>query len=357
MSRKIPKEEMEKPSATESDLYEKVEGFFADEKNCEKTGSTNSLPLSLEIFGGTIYPDVYGVTDSQSKDFQVYMAEGKLRFRGRDFDICKGQAITLQRFADYVYVFFPKSSWKKLDKSEKSDVRSECENLNLGLLIVGEETCREVVRPNTNPGLLEEENRSMVRDEIVQYFPDFVGPQENSAFFERYAKLADNIARKSCILVDKYLVEVFTKIMPVSKQSVKPWGYDSTFELYLNSKLENSEALLLLKPFGSEVFDTTSPVLLIQERFKGSILRKKSIRTKMAKHFDECLRRECVIDTSDSTFYDSTPEEVLKNIENNKFKGFSIFEQIEILGVEIENIKENVEQSLQRIVDFSNSLG
>jgi len=355
--KKSGEKDVEKPSIMESDLYNKVENFFAEEKKCEKTGSTISLPLSLRMFGGTVYPDVFGVTDPKSKDFQIYMAEGKLSFRGRDFDICKGQAITLQRFADYVYVFFPKSSWDELDKDEKSEVLSECGNLKLGLLIVEKDACKEVVKAYPNSDLLKEENRTVVRDEMVQYFPDFIGPQENIAFFESYTKLADSIVKKSYELVERYLTGSFTKITPIKRQSIRPWCYGDTFEFYLISQLENSEVQLILQPFGSEIFDTNSPTLLIQEKIKGSIVKKQNIRQKLAKYVNERLKEKCRIDTGDFIFFDPEPaESVLSHIEDIKPEDFSVFEQIKIQGMEMENIRENVEKSLQRIVDFSNSL-
>lgn len=358
MSAKKSKEkDVEKPSIMESDFYDRVEKFLDEEKNCEKTGSTTSLPISFRIFGGTIYPDVFGVTDPKSNDFQIYMAEGKLSFRGRDFDICKGQAITLQRFSDFVYVFFPKSSWNELDKDEKSQVLSECRNLNLGLLIVEKESCEEILKAYPNPNLLKQENRIIAKDEMVQYFPGFIGPKENVNFFERYTKLADNIVKRSCELVERYLIDSFTKIMPVKKQSIKPWCYDNTFEFYLICQLKNGEVQLILKPFGSEVFETNSPTLLILEKIKGSIIKKRNIRPKLAKYINDRLKEKCRIDTGDYIFLDpDTAENVSSHIEDVKTEDFSIFEQIKIQGMEMENIKEHVEKSLQRIVNFSNSL-
>lgn len=358
MSGKKKKEEdLEKPSSLESDLYDKVEDFFVKEKNCEKTGSATSFPLSLRVFGGTVYPDVFGICNPTEKDFQIYMGEGKISFRGRNFDVCKGQAISLQRFSDYVYLFFPKGSWHELDKEEKMNVETECKNLKLGLLIVAKDSCHELVKAHPNPALLEEENRTLVRNEIVHYFPNFIGPQENADFFERYPKLADNIVKESCELVDKYLVGSFTKILPVQKQSIKHWYNDDTFEFYLYSKVKNNEVLLIMKPFGSEIFETGSPTLLIQERFKSSIIKKQDTRKKLAKHIDECLKRKCEVDTEDLIFYDpDTSEEVLNHIEESKPKDFSIFERIEVLGVEKEQIKLKVEKSLQNTMNFLSSL-
>lgn len=49
-------------------------------------------------------------------------------------------------------------------------------------------------------------------------------------------------------------------------------------------------------------------------------------------------------------------KQILNHIEDTKTEDFSIFRQIEILGVEKEQIKVNVETSLQGIMDFLNSL-
>jgi len=334
-----------------------VENFFTVDKKCHKVGSAISSPLMLRVFGGSIYPDVYGVSDPTKTSFQIYMAEGKRSFRGRSFDECKGQAMSLQRFADCVYMFFPRTSWNELDEKEKSDVEEECVKLKLGLLIVDRDSCQEKVKAYPNPELLKEENRILAKDKIVQYFPNFLGPEECVSFFGEYSKLADSIIKECCSLIDEYLVETFRKITHIKKQSIKPWYSGDTFEFYMISKLRKSEVLLIMKPFGSEDFETTSPVLLIQERFKSSIINENDIRQKVQKYIDECLKAKCKVITSDY-IYDSTDtsERILGDISNSSLEDFSIFEQIEILGVEKEKIKKEVEKSLRRIVDFSNSL-
>lgn len=357
MPRKKEPQDLEEPSVLEKDLYGKVETFFSEEKDCDKTGSATSFPLSLDIFGGTIYPDVFGLRNPKEKGFQIYMAEGKVSFRGRNFDICKGQAITLQRFAEYVYVFFPKSSWRELDKREKTEIQTECKNLKLGLLLVGKDSCSEIISPSPTSDLLDEENRRFARDEIVHYFPNFVGPEENADFFERHPELADNIVKESCELVHKYLVDSFTKIMPVKKQSIKFWYSDDTFEFYLYSKVKNGEILLLMKPFGSERFASSFPTLLVQERYKSSIMRKKNVRQKLARHIEQCLKRDCKVDAGDFMFYGSdAAQEVLSHIEKVKPENFSIYERIKILGVEKEEITKSVEKALQKSLRFLISL-
>lgn len=97
--------------------------------------------------------------------------------------------------------------------------------------------------------------------------------------------------------------------------------------------------------------------LLIQEKFKGSITRKQNIRQKLAKYINECLKEKCRIDAGNYIFFHpDTADNVLSHIEDIKPDDFSIFRQIEIQGMEMENIKENLEKSLKRIADFSNSL-
>lgn len=355
--KKKKRKALEKPSLLESDLYRRVEDFFSEEKDCDKTGSEVSRPITLRIFGGTIRPDAFGVAKPTAKDFKIYMGEGKLSFRGRDFDVCKGQAITLQRFADYVYVFFPKSSWNELDETERSDVLSECKNLKLGLLIVDRDSCKEKVEAYPNHDLIEEDKRIDARDKMVQYFPDFSETEENVDFFERYVRLADSIAKESFGLID-YLGGSFREFTPVKKSSIEHFtDEDYTFEFYRYCKGPKSEVFLIVKPFGSDIFETNSPTLLIQERFKSAILKNRKIRGQLAKHIEECLDRKGRVDTGDYIFYrPDTSEQVLSHIEDEKPRDFSIFEQVGILGVEKEQIKLNVEKSLKRIMAFLNSL-
>lgn len=358
MSRKEKKRSEEKPTDLESRLYERVEKFFEEEKNCLKTGSAITGSISLRIFGGLLYPDVFGVSDPTKDDWEIYMAEGKLRFRGRDFDICKGQALSLQRFADYVYMFFPKMSWNELDEEEKADVITECNNLQIGLLIVDKDSCQEKVKAYPKRDLLKEENRIIAKNFIIKYFPDFFGSEENVEFFRKYVKLADTIVQESYHLIE-YLGSSFTKITPVSKKMIKFFPSNNPFEFYLSSKLNNSEVFLIVNPFGSEVFDTKSPTLLIEHRFESSIIEKKGIQQKLSKYIDECLKRKCRVETDDYLFYDTdTADDVLDNLKEsgNIDKFFSIFEQIEILGMEKKHIRLKVAKMLQGVMEFSKSL-
>lgn len=357
MSRENGSRNIEVPSGLESELYMHVENFFVADKKCEKTGSPISSPLMLRIFGGTIYPDVYGVTAPTKSDFKIYMAEGKRSFAGRSFDECKGQGISLQRFADYVYLFFPEASWNELDDEEKSEVDAECQKLKLGLLIVGEGACKEIVKPSPNPDVLKEKNRLQARDKIVQYFPDFREPEENANFFGKDAELADNIVNECCSLVDEYLNESFRKITRIKKQSIKTWYEGDTFELYLKSELRNCDVLLIMKPFGSEGFDTHEPTLLTQQRFKSSLLKDQRVCQKIGAYVDECLKKKCIVLSNEYAYYDNDlSTRIFEDIRKSDLKDFSIFERISILGVEKKVIKKKAEGSLQKMVDFSTSL-
>lgn len=348
---------LEKPSLLESDMYERVENFFREEKDCDRTGSEVSRPIALGIFGGTIRPDAFGVTKPTTKDFKIYMGEGKLSFRGRDFDICKGQAITLQRFADHVYVFFPRASWNELDKKEQSEVISECENLRLGLLIVDKSSCEEKAEAHLNHNLIQEERRVEAKDRMVQYFPDFARTEENDDFFEKHVRLADSIVKESVGLLD-YLGDSFRKCTPKKKSPIEHFNdEDYTFEFYRYYGGPKIEVFLIVKPFGSDIFETSSPTLLIQERYKSSLIKKRRIRQKFERHIEECLDRKGRVETDDYTFYHpDTSEEIVNHVRDKKPKNFSIFEQIEILGIEKEHIRRNVERSLERTIGFEDSL-
>lgn len=354
-------EPIEKPSIIETNLYDIVERFFKEEKECEKTGSAIN-PISLNLFGGTIYPDVFGISSPMSLDFKIFMAEGKRTLKGRTFDECKGQAISLQRFADYVYLFFPKDSWNQLDKEERSDIENECKILKLGLLLVDENSCKEVLKADPNLILLKEEKRVVAKNKIIQFFPDFLGSTENAGFFEKYPKLADSLMKESCSLVGEYCLNAFTEVTPVKKQSIKPWYRDDTFEFYLWSRLRkrpNVEVLVIMKPFGSSLFETNYPTLLIQERYKYSDLKRKALRSKLVQHMNECIKRKCRVDIGYyEYYYDFSAEDVFNDIEAEGLKDskISIFDSIKILGVEKEAIKKEVGERLLRIIEFSNSL-
>lgn len=358
------KEKSENSVRVEADLYSTVEEFFGTEKECKKIGSALN-PIALTLFGGTIYPDVFGVSSPFSSNFEIFMAEGKRFLTGRSFDECKGQAISLQRFADYVYLFFPESAWNQLDETEIADIKKECVILKLGLLAVNEDSCKEILAAYPNPDLLKEENRIIAKDKIIQFFPDFLEPLENVSFFDKYSKLADTIIKESCRLLNECL-EVFREATPVKKQSIKPWYKEDTFEFYLYAEIQKRptvEALVIVKPFGLPEFKTKSPTLLIQQRYKYVQMKKFHLLAKLAGHIDKYAKRGCLalaeVDDEYIQYFDGwSAKEIFEDIKNSSVKDWviSVFEQIEILGVEKQKIKEDVEEALHRINEFSKTL-
>lgn len=256
----------EEISLWEKDLYEQVEKFFSEKKECKKTGSAFSSSISLHIFGGTIYPDVYGIKNPEESNFEVYMAEGKRGFDGRNFDVCKGQAISLQRFADYVYLFFPKESWKQLTEKQRREIAKECANLKLGLILVDGKGCEEAVSAFRNTDLLEDERRVEAKDLVVQYFPSFAS-EANVRFLEQLSGLAMNIAGESYELLNK-CKDIFREKTgsPVFTHIYydKDEGYfQITFQKeYLKTPCN---LYLTINPFGHSLFEKSRPLLILEQ--------------------------------------------------------------------------------------------
>lgn len=229
-----------KTPSMEANLYDPVAHFLATNKKCEKTGHAVTAPLMLTVFGGSIYPDVYGVYNPTTTDFRLHMAEGKIDLTGRNFDECKGQAISLQRFADYVYVFFPREPWDDLEEEEKSQIEEDCNNLKLGLLIVDGKSVQEKTKASSNTQLLKEDNRLLARDKIARYFPDFAGAQQSADFFGKHSEIADSITSECCILMYE-LSENFRAVTKIKKQSLKLYSEnEARFEFYFEGPLKKS---------------------------------------------------------------------------------------------------------------------
>ena len=112
----------------EKEMYPHVENFLKDKCIPEYVGREQTVSL----FGNNIRADICGIDSAKN----VYLAEGKVSFNRRNFDECKMQAKSLQRFADYAYLFFPEKNWERLSESNKNGMKKECEDEGLGLLIV-----------------------------------------------------------------------------------------------------------------------------------------------------------------------------------------------------------------------------
>jgi hypothetical protein len=357
LSNETEKLEPRELSGLESELYSTVENFFRNEKNCDKTGSAGSFPISLQIFGGTIFPDVFGLRNPSKPDYEVFMAEGKRSFRGRDFDECKGQAISLQRFADYVYTFFPKAAWDGLTSEEQIDVKAECESLQLGLLIIDKDKCEERVKPSRKDNLVKEEKRQFARNKIVQFFPDFLGVKQNTTFFDNYVTLADNILQE-CFNLFSDLVGCVSKVTGVSKQSIKHEIEDS-FEFYLRSEaMDNGRVNLLIKPFGSPDLDINRPILIVEEIYNRSLLNKVEVDNRLLDYIDECLKSNFRLKTKEMiVFNPDTLKDAVNYISQSKYDEFRIHKPIEINGLEKKAIEKVVEKSVKNSIEFMRSLG
>jgi hypothetical protein len=359
MPRKEPHEKIERPLPLEKIMYPAIEEYFMDKKDCTETGSCVSKTLTLSLFGSQIYPDVYGVVNPTKDDFKIFMAEGKLDLKGREFDICKGQGLSLQRFADYVYTFFPKESWNTLERTEQTEVIEECKKLKLGLLIVEGKTCLPEVDAEPGNNLVTEENRRIARDRIVNYFPDYITPKENSDFFQKHVELADSIVQDSHSLI-RDLGKVFKKVTGLKKISIKPW-YGDRFEFYYESYRRTGEIYLAISPFGDPESERNAPTLFIQQEFKPNIFKNNENRQKLEAYMVDCLKRKGIIvltigDLIYTHNFTDNPKEIFAEIERPEMKDLSVFDQVEILGVKKEQISREVEKLLVPIISLRKSL-
>ena len=90
------------------------------------------------------------MTGVQTCALPIFIAEGKLDFKSSSFDICKGQGLSRRRFADVVYLFFPKKSWddlKEHDNDSCNEILEECKYFGLGLLLVDKDGCEMLINP------------------------------------------------------------------------------------------------------------------------------------------------------------------------------------------------------------------
>ncbi|MCK4734994.1 MAG: hypothetical protein KAT65_21255, partial [Methanophagales archaeon] len=133
----------------EGEMYRTVKNFLINKKSCSdqrtwftyEDGAEDGKKLSLNLYGGEIEPDVYGV--DEEKDI-IYLAEGKKDYRGRSLDEAIIQGVSYQRFAHYVYLFFPKHIFEEEDaKDMLNHAKDLCKKNNLGLLFTEENENKE----------------------------------------------------------------------------------------------------------------------------------------------------------------------------------------------------------------------
>jgi len=123
----------------EKDLYPVVETFLKHQKSCipEYVGTE----LSLKRGKTSLRADVFGVSNQDEP--LIYLCEGKKELNRRCFGKVVGEAIELQKYADYVYVF---GSTASFEAEDVEDQISKCETLGIGILSVNFNESGEVVK-------------------------------------------------------------------------------------------------------------------------------------------------------------------------------------------------------------------
>lgn len=357
----MPKESKSKVNdeeMLEQFLYPSVRKYFSEELDCESVGSTNGSSISLSIFGGKIIPDVYGIKNPKGSNFEIFMAEGKLDFAGRNFDICKGQAISLQRFADYVYLFFPKQSWDRLQKGEREDILLECKNLKLGLLIIDGENCQQLASATQNENLLNETRKSSARNLITNYFPDFIGPKENATFFERFTELALNMAGECYSILENKCKSVFKEIVGVKQASIQVYydRDDGYLQFCISRDFSSWSIWITTNPFGHSGVGITDPILVLEQHLYEKYL-KKGISEKLVDYLFECSKEGSKIElyTDEEQIILDRSEEVVTYINRlaKNLEKISVYKAIKLVGRKREIIRREAKSALKKMYEFA----
>lgn len=99
----------------EKDLYPTVEKFLKHQKNCppEYVGTE----LSLKRERASLRVDVFGVSNEDEKT--INLCDDKKELRHRNFGKVVGEAVELQNYADFVYVFGSTESFEAEDLEDQ----------------------------------------------------------------------------------------------------------------------------------------------------------------------------------------------------------------------------------------------
>jgi hypothetical protein len=123
----------------ESAMYEPVRRYFEKECDCTKTHvdvPDDPLSFQLERNLDIREPDFIGI----GKGSRVFMAEGKvLSYSSNAFDQCLAQAVSMKKYADYIFAFFPHDEWSTLPESDLETNKRALREQGIGLLLVDRE--------------------------------------------------------------------------------------------------------------------------------------------------------------------------------------------------------------------------
>ena len=128
-------------SVPEKKLYDIVADFLEKEKNCDNVIVDK---VSFEFDGlKRMRIDVVGANPPY-----IYAVEVK---RGFNFDLLSAalmQASNYRTACTDVYIAFPIVAFENEREELKNYARKQCENLGIGLLLIGDNKVREEVKPN-----------------------------------------------------------------------------------------------------------------------------------------------------------------------------------------------------------------
>lgn len=106
--------------------------------------------------------DVVGVT-KRGTDFHVHLAEGKAFKKGTSFEECINQIEAVATYGDYLWVFFPKEEWDRLDAKERNFNEDRIRQKNFGLILVSKGKCEEPIPARPNQSVDAEKREEVLR--------------------------------------------------------------------------------------------------------------------------------------------------------------------------------------------------
>lgn len=363
----------------EADLYPAVERYFKA-KDLRYTDNDKNRRIWLKDRRkdlGVRFPDVYGIENPEVEDFKVYLGEGKSTLDVASYDACKGRASALQRFADYVFMFFPKSDWEQFDKSARAAVKEECKTSGLGLLLVDVEAedCVEEVLAKPNVKELDEQLKQQAKNWIVEpFFPVFPEREEFKESFdsinrimEQCNDLIDDLRWKIDFFYDE---EIHDEAVDVSSNvSYENFCFEVTEEL---SEEPPADLTLRLTPFrtsrGREYSPELAIVLTLREPSILELLREDAVEglcnlardygVHITGHRGTEVVATLAIPTDDTTKASSMEKDIEKLLEQLQDKEpwtVEIDLDIPVLGHAMEEISGDTQEKVAALLEFTDS--
>lgn len=245
--------------ASEASLYKPVKEWFLKHRGCEDAvadlpDETRKVRLNANLRIGEI--DVVAIESVRKGRRLVHIAEGKRFCKRESFSNCLAQADAVRRYADFLWVFFPKADWLAVPSNDRQANEEAVRKHGFGLLLVSGKNCEVAIDAPKN------------QDVVDSYAANVFAALEVSAvntvpFVPPLGVMTADYAASLSALT-RGLETLISGALDSTVAWDDDWGFDAVEHQFYVSTLELERCYVVVDPFARYLKDGIPAVWILR---------------------------------------------------------------------------------------------